>query len=246
MSPINPSVDALTLQSETLARPNVNLYGEDYALAPLDHTELNLFKAQFSELMSMIGSDERKIMNNRVQQYVLGLRAIKQALGGVRFQGVNAGDTTIGMSLIRPQFMKNNAVASAVIFRANWNQVFALGGTWYDWIFDGAGAPMSTGKDFGFVISHLKSLRTPVPLIAECDFLVGRSPLLPNDVRMLQAADTENNIAIIPLQTMTVIPKASFYARCRSDVPGTDNLPFGGLLFGLGRALKEEVPTWTT
>ncbi len=248
MSPINAAIDVLTLNSHSLVRPNVNLYGEDIALASLDQNELNLFKAQFAELMSMIGSDERKIMLNRVEQYVLGLRAIKQALGSVKFMGINAGDTTIGMSLIRPQFMQSNAVAGFGVgnCRLNWNQALPALGAWVDWIFNGAGTPMTTGKEFGFVISHIKSLLTPTPIIAEVEFLVGRSPLLPNDVRQLQAADTENNIAIQPLQTMILIPKASFYARARSDVAGTDNVPFGGLLFGLGRALKEEIPTWTT
>jgi hypothetical protein len=242
--PANLSVDSLTLQTECVARPTINLYGEDYALASLDNAELELWKAQFAELMSMIGSDERKIMLNRVAQYILGLRAVKMALGSVRFQGVNAGDTTIGMSLIRPQFMQANAVAGFGVgfCRANWNQV--LTAAWADWIFNGTGVPMSAGKDFGFVITHLKSLCQPNPFVAEVEFLVGRTQLLPNDVRNIRMFDSENNIAIQPLNTMIVIPKGSFYARARSDANGTDIMPLGGLLYGLGRVLKEEVPTW--
>jgi len=244
--PSNTTIDNLQPgSSKCLTDPSINLYGEDYALAPLDSLEISIWKAQFSELMMTLGSDERKIMLNRIDQYIYALRSIKQALGGVKFMGVNAGDTTIGMSLIRPQFMQSNAVAGFGVgnCRVTWNQV--LTAAWADWIFNGTGTPMAAGKDFGFVITHLKSLAQPNPFVAEVSFMVGRTQLLPNDVRNIRMFDSENNIAIQPTNTMIVIPKGSFYARARSDANGTDILPFGGLLYGLGRALKEEVPTWT-
>jgi hypothetical protein len=105
---------------------------------------------------------------------------------------------------------------------------------------------MTMGKDFGMVITHLKSLVSPTPFMTECRFQVGRTALLlPADVRNLSLADTENNIPIVPLPTMILIPKETFYARARSDIAGTENAPLGGLMFGLGRVLKEEVATWT-
>ncbi len=243
--PYNTTIDSISLQSDFVARPSINLYGEDYALAALDENELAIWKAQFSELMSMMGSDERKVMINRVTQYIIALRAIKQALGGVRFMGVNAGDTTIGMSLIRPQFTQANVVAgNGVGFcRVTWAQ--ALTTVWADWIYNGVGQPMTAGKDFGFAVTHIKSLTQPNPFVSEVEFTVGRSPLLPNDCRNIRMFDSENNIPIQPLNTMIVIPKASFYGRARSDANGTDQIVLGGLLYGLGRALKEEVPTWT-
>lgn len=247
MSPFNPAIDALSLKSESLTRSDVIAYGEKFTLADLRDDELALFKAQFADLMSMVGSDERKIMLARVDQYVIGLRAIKSALNGALFTGVNAGDTEVGMALIRPQFTKNNTPApSAVVYRTNWYQTL-VANTWTDWIMDGAGLPMTLGKDFGFVVTHIKSLNSPQPFFAEVRFVVGRTGiLLPADVRNLKLADTENNVPIIPLPTMYLIPKASFYARAKSDINGIDEIPLGGLIFGLGRALKEEVPTWTT
>jgi hypothetical protein len=244
--PSNTTIDNLSSSSKCVSMGNINLYGEDYALAGLDATELEIWKAQFGELMSMIGSDERKIMLNRIDQYIIALRAVKQALGSVRFMGINAGDTTIGMSLIRPQFMQSNAVAGfgAANCRTTWAQALTV--AWQDWMFNGAATPMAAGKDFGFVITHLKSLSQPNPFVAEVEFMVGRTQLLPNDVRNIRMFDSENDIPIQPLNTMIVIPKGSFYARARSDAVGTDILVLSGLLYGLGRALKEEVPTWTT
>ena len=248
----NPALDYITMASQACLRTSLTVYGEKFTLAPISQDELDLFKAQFGDLMSMVGSDERKIMLARVEQYIMGMRAIKQSLNSVGFTGVNAGDTELGMSLIRPQFTKSNTVANtpgpfATIYRPNWGLTL-VAGTWRDWIYDGAGNPMTLGKDFGWVVTHIKSLTSPVPFFSEIRFVVGRTGvLIPADVRALQLADTENNIPIVPLPTMYSIPKASFYARAMSDVNGIDNVPLGGLVFGLGRALKEEFPpTWTT
>lgn len=218
------------------------LYRDTFQLAPIDDAELAMFKAQFTSLLTMPGSDERKIMLDRLEVYIIALRAIKQSLSGVKFAGINAEDTELGMSFIRPQFTKNNVVAGAV-YRANWNQILAAN-TWGDWIFDGAGQPMSTGRDFGLVITHLKSLISPTPFLTECRFVVGRSQLLPLDTRNSIIADTENNVPIVAIPSMIIIPKGSLYARAKSDINGTDNMPLGGLVFGLGRVLKEEVATW--
>ncbi|MFA6358889.1 MAG: hypothetical protein WCY09_09565 [Candidatus Omnitrophota bacterium] len=242
--PSNAIIDAINMNSRSVTRVDMVAYGEKFTLAPLTQDELELFKAQFADLMSMVGSDERKIMLARVEQYILGLRAIKSSLNGTLFTGVNAGDTELGMSLIRPQFTRNNAIANLAAYRANWNQTL-VANTWTDWIFDGAGQPMLLGRDFGWVVTHLKSLTAPVPFFSEIRFVVGRTGImLPADVRALQMADTENNVSIIPLPTMYSIPKASFYARAKADSGGIDNVPLGGILFGLGRALREEIPTW--
>jgi hypothetical protein len=249
-----PQIDALNLtprpnrmgvDTNPCTRNSIKLYSDNLKLSPLTDDELNIFKAQFSTLLTMPGSDERKIMLDRVDAYIIALRSIKQSLNEVNFAGLNAEDTEIGMSLIRPQFTVAGAVATPLNYRTNWNQ--ALTPVWADWLWNGAGSPYTVGKDFGLVVTHLKSLVTPTPFMTECRFQVGRTGILiPTDVRTFQQADTENQVAIAAIPTMILIPKASFYARARSDVNGTDQVALGGLVFGLGRALKEETPTWTT
>jgi len=253
MSNFLPQIDALNLvpkpnrggtDTNPCTRVNIKLYSDNLKLCPLNDDELNIFKAQFSTLLSMPGSDERKIQLDRIEAYIIALRAIKQSLNEVTFAGLNAEDTELGMSLIRPMFTVAGAVAVPLAYKTNWNQ--ALTAVWADWIWNGAGAAMTVGKDFGMVITHLKSLVSPTPFMTECRFEVGRTGILnPSDVRCFIQGDTENNVAIASIPTMILIPKASFYARARSDVNGTDQIALGGLVFGLGRALKEEVPTWT-
>jgi hypothetical protein len=215
----------------------MKLYADSFTLAPINADELALFKAQFSEILMMQGSDERKLMLGRVPQYMIAMRAVKQALNQAAFAGIYAEDTEVGMGYIRPQFVR-----SAAAYRTVWTQAVAV--AWADWFFEGAGNPYAVGRDFGLVITHLKSLNTPLPLATEVRFNVGRTQLLPVDTRNLQLADTENDIPIIPVPTMILIPKASFYARIRGDAAGNDAIVPGGLVFGLGRVLREEVPTW--
>lgn len=224
-----------------VTRDEIILYGETYKLGPaLDQDELDIFKAQFAVLLAAPGSDERRLMLDRLDVYVMGLRAVKHALNDVKFAGINPEDTEIGFGLLRPQFLRANSA-----YKTTWS-ITMVAATWTDWLYETAGNAFSVGKDFGFVATHLKSFTTPDPFASEVKFEVGRRGILiPNDVRNLRLADTENNVALFPIPSMIAIPKSSFYGRSKSDVGGTDELGVGGLVIGLGRVLKEESATWT-
>ncbi|GAH60642.1 unnamed protein product [marine sediment metagenome] len=225
--------------------PEATLYKETLTLGPIDEDELALFKAQFGALLAAPSSDERKLMLDRLTAYVIALRAIKHELNDIKFRGLNPEDTELGFSFIRPQFTVAGAAAVPQVFKRNWQIAFAAVATWYDWFWNGALTAYTMGKDFGLVITHLKSLVTPVPFMAECRFEVGRTGILiPFDVRMLRVGDTENGTAIVPIPTMILKPRASLYAQALADVAGTDEVALGGLVFGLGRVLKETTPTW--
>ena len=216
--------------------PEATLYKETLTLGPIDEDELALFKAQFGALLAAPSSDERKLMLDRLTAYVIAMRAIKHELNGIKFRGLNPEDTELGFGFIRPQFVR-----AAAAYKTNWNIAFAAVATYYDWLYEGAGAAFAVGKDFGLVITHLKSLVTPTPFMAECRFEVGRTGILiPFDVRMLRVGDTENGTSIVPIPTMILKPKASLYARAMADVADTDEVVLGGLVFGLGRVLKQE------
>lgn len=237
---LTPRLDPRGVDSNPCTMLEAKLYQETYKLAPLDSDELEIFKAQFGGLLAPPGSEERKIMLDSLSLYVIGLRAIKQALNSPKFAGLNPGDTELGFGIIRPQFTR-----AAAAYKYQWT--IALTTAWADWLYETATNAYTIGKDFGLVVSHLKSLVTPTPFMAECRFQVGRTGILiPSDTRGLRLADTENGVSIIPIPGMILIPKSSFYARAKADVAGTDEVPLGGLAIGLGRVLKEESPaTWT-
>jgi hypothetical protein len=143
--------------------------------------------------------------------------------------------------LIRPQYTQ----AGAPLYKQTWLTP-ALTVAWADWLFGvAAGTPFTIGRDFGLVITHLKSLVSPIPFMSECRFVIGRTTLVPSPVRELRVGDTRNGIALVGLPTMILKPQVSFYATCRADRNGTDEIELGGLAFGLGRVLTQLWPaTW--
>lgn len=224
-----------------VTRPSVDLYGESLSLGNvLSQDELDLFKAQFATLISVPGSEERRIMLDRLSVYIIAIRAIKQSLNGITFKGLNPEDTELGMGLIRPQFTR-----AAAAYKTTWSH--AVTTSWADWLYETAGIAYAIGKDFGLCITHVKSLVTPSPFMAEGKFTVGRrGALIPVDTRNLRLGDNENGIAVVTVPTMVLIPRSSLYAKIKGDSAGTDEIGVGGLVIGLGRVLKEETATWTS
>lgn len=219
-------------------RSEFTLYGESFTLDPIDAEELETFKAQFGAILSMPGSEERRVMLDRLDIYVIAMRAIKHELNGPKFAGLNAGDTELGMGIIRPQFTR-----AAAAYKTSWS--VAITTSWADWFYETSGNGYAVGKDFGLVITHLKSLITPEPFLAEARFKVSRIELLPHDARMIKVGDNENGIAVVAIPSMILKPKSTFYSRLKGDTAGTDHIALGGLIYGLGRSIKEETATWT-
>jgi len=215
--------------------PEATLYKETLMLGPLDGDELAIFKAQFGALLAAPGSEERKLMLDRLSTYVIALRAIKHELKDIKFRGLNPEDTELGFGHIRPVFTK---VGGTV--KGNWQIALTTNATYQAWLGESLTAGYAMADNFGLVITHLKSLVTPAPFMAEVAFEVGRTGILiPVDVRGLRVGDTENGVSIVPIPTLILKPEATFLATARADVAGTDEIVLGGLVIGLGKALKQ-------
>jgi len=218
---------------------DVKLYGESLALGdPLDRLELAIFKEQFIQLLAAPGSEERKLMLNRVEQYILGLRAVKGKVGNVKFRGVNPSQTEIGFGLIRPVFTISQIASPRITWIQNYTVAYA------NMFCNAAGtAGYGIGASFGLCITHLKSFNTPLPVLSEIQVTIGRSVLLPIDVRNIRMADTENQVAIVPIPTLIATPQNTLWITGRSDTVAAtqDEVALGGLVYGLGRALIQTV-----
>ncbi|HUV51591.1 MAG TPA: hypothetical protein VMW64_00775 [Dehalococcoidia bacterium] len=222
-------------QLNPVTRKQIKLYNQTYVLGkPLDDDELALFKSQFVTLLAAPGSEERTLMLDRLEAYIVTLRAVKEELGGKKFKGLNPEDTELGFGYIRPVFTQ---VAGAV--KVTWAQPFTV--AWADWFSSAPGIGYLIGLSFGFCATHLKSLLTPTPVLAECQFTISRTGvLIPFDVRSLRVGDTVNGIPIVPMPTLMLLPRDVFYGGGRSDTVAavTDEVQLGGLVFGLGRAIR--------
>lgn len=223
----------------------VVLSGESFELGkPFTEDELAIWKDQFATLLAGPGSEERKIQLDRIRAYVAGTRAILQAVGRPAFKGINAGNTEGGFSHIRPVFiLLGGGVATAPL---SWE--FAFTSTYAAWVFATGTTPQTIGDSFGLIITHLLSLVTPAPYIAEIQVKTSRNDRLPVDVRALTIADNVNGVAVIPIPTIIALPKSTLYIRARSDTTGsvTDKVALRGLAVGLGKALSAEGASYPT
>ena len=226
-----------------LAKRELSLYGQKFSLAELDAEEQEIFEDNFNKLLSTTDSQVRKIFEERVDTIVAGVMAIKEKLNRRKFRGMNPGDAEIGFGFIRPGFVKTGGVAAGNV-RANWLLNFGAIGTWVAYL-DGLNitTPFPLSEDHGLIITHLVS-QVNTPFVREVHFHIGRVDLIPEDVSDILIADNINQVAVFPIPTKIVLPEDELLVTANGEV-GIDHLKLGGLVVGLGRLLKAEVPAWT-
>ena len=229
-----------TQQSPAVRAQTITLFDTQYTLAPMNDNELSIFNAQFPTLFGVPDSEERLIMSARVNIFMYGLRAIKYKLDNPAFKGLNPADNELGFGSIRPQF----TCTALAGYKTNWNQVL-VANTWTDYFFTGADTGYQIGRDFGLIVTHLASYVSPTPFVSEVHNVIGRTDIIPTDVRPIKLADNNNGIAYYPLPSMFMMPRDTWWLEIMADNAGTEILQPGGLVVGFGRVLKETAPTWT-
>jgi len=242
---LSPRPGGLGVDVNPCTRPSIGLYKETLNLgSPLTDDELEIFKAQFATLLAGPGSEERKVQLDRIDTYVVGLRAIKHELGDMAFVGMNPEDTELGFGHIRPVFLQANVPAAAGVSRTTWTEAYA-GTAFIDYIMNGAGVAQILGDSFGLIITHVMSLRTPTPFTAEMSWVAGRTGvMIAIDVRALRIGDNVNGVAVIPIPTIISKPKSTLFCQTRCDILGTDHIAVRGLVVGLGRAIRAVSPAY--
>lgn len=227
------------------------LYDRTYNLAPLDSTEMDYFNAAFSTLLGTHDSVERQIYLDRQDVVLAAVQAVKAATypANPAFRGFEPGDMELGMSPIRPEHVTYGA---SIGHPGAWDFTIASQ-TWTDWLVGQgtAGVGYTLDKRMGQLILYAKNYDSPVPLVSELFFKIGRTQLMPMDVRNIQLLDNVNNVALYPLPTMLVLPSVDqLWSQMYSDVGsggGVTRTAIGGLTIGLGAFLKQQSSiTWQT
>ncbi|MBA7618712.1 hypothetical protein ES703_26043 [subsurface metagenome] len=227
-----------------LAKKEITLYGSRFALASLDAEEQGILENNFNTLLGTTDSQVRKILEQRIDTIVAGIMAIKDKLNNRKFRGMNPADMEIGFGFIRPQFVRY-----AGDEKTDWDVVLsgmavAAAALEYDrWLDSDGGIAFVLPEDFGLIITHLVSQVTPEPLVRGVHFQIGRINLIPEEVSDIMLGDNENGIAVYPIPTKIVLPEDELLATVIGH-EGTEYLKLGGLVVGLGRILKAEIPSW--
>jgi hypothetical protein len=225
-------VKVATLPS--LAKKEIDLYGQNYSMASLDEEEQAIFEDNFNKLLGTTDSQVRKIFEERADTILAGLMAIKEKLERRKFRGMNPGDMEIGMAIIRPGFTIYNSN-----IRTDWNVNLTGMGTWDRFLDESAAGGFILSEDFGLIITHLVSQVTPEPFVRAIHFEIGRVNLIPEEVSDIILGDNENGVALYPIPTKFVLPEDQLRVKVEGHA-GTEYLKLGGLVIGLGRLLKEE------
>jgi len=231
----------LRTDERALTRNTIRLYGTEYQLAPLDHEELEIFNVQFPKLLAASTSIARQIQLQRVEDYITAIRAIKHWLHGVAFRGLQPGDSELGFQWIRPQFTHD---PNAATYRKDWRVPLAAN-TWTAFIGTGHNIAYTVGKDFGIVVTHVTSHVRPTPFVTQFQTNVHRAQLSPITMRSIVIKDTRRRVSVYPLPTLLIMPTHAWFVQLLANVGGTEDLELGGLVIGLGRALRETTPTWS-
>lgn len=227
-----------------LAKSDIIMYGQKYTLASLDSDEIAIFEDNFNKLLATADSQVRKIFEERVDTIVAGIMAIKEKLAGRKFRGLNPADMEIGMGFIRPEFVKTNiTVPAAPSIPHDWLVAITGSGTWDRWLDSAAATGFVLSEDHGLIITHLTS-QVAVPFARAVHFQIGRVNLIPEDVSDIILGDNENGVAVFPVPTKIVLPEDELLATVTGDFGGNEYLKLGGLVVGLGRLLKAEMPVW--
>jgi len=221
------------------------MYGQKYTMAGLDSEEQAVFEDNFNKLLATTDSQVRKILEERVDTIVAGIMSIKEKLNGRKFRGLNPADMEIGMGFIRPEFVKSAfTIPAAPHIPHDWLVAITGSGTWDRWLDAGAGAGFVLSEDHGLIITHLTSQVTPTPFVRAVHVQIGRVNLIPEDVSDILLGDNENGVAVFPVPTKIVMPEDELLATVTGDFAGNEYLKLGGLVIGLGRLLKAEMPVW--
>jgi hypothetical protein len=223
----------------SLAKTEINLYGQKYTLDSLDEEEQSIFEDNFNKLLGTTDSQVRKILEERADTILAGVMAIKNKLESRKFRGMNPADMEIGMGFIRPEFVKYNTTIIN-----DWNKTLTGMGTWDRWLDASATAGFTLSEDHGLIITHLVSQVTPTPFVRGVHFWIGRTELIPEEVSDIILGDNVNGIAVYPVPTKVYLPEDEFRAKI-TGIAGTEYLKLGGLVIGLGRLLKAETPSWS-
>lgn len=220
----------------------LKLYNSEYKLAALDPEELAILNAQMPTLLAAPTSVQRMIQEQRLDAYVMAIRATKEKLNGPKFRGVNPSDTELGIGPIRPIYTFD---PTTTLRRTTWLEPGIAAVTWTDFIGAGAGIGYQLGRDFGLVITHLISYVTPTPLLSEVRFVFGRTQLLPLSVRPIRIGDDVNGISIYPVPTVFCVPRDNLRVQVYVDNAGGEEIELGGFVIGLGSVLNDMVGVWT-
>lgn len=214
-----------------------------FAETGLTPEETNIWETQWRELFMPPWSFERQFINSRKSVVDAGIRAAKNLLDEKKFGGINAANSEIGISMIRPGHvgLVNGTVPEAdnvwkwkhdVVKTAN-----AVG--FENWIHSPTTATTAYSvPEELFIIPLYVVEENACPRIQCIKMDIGRANILYYDVAGCRIRDYQTGYNLIPLPTTYWAPEMDVLVALAHKNVGTTEPRLGGFTVGYGSFLN--------
>lgn len=229
--------------TNTLRKPQgnfeVTVHDKEFPTESFTSAEAKLFEQQLNDLVAEM--DSSVLANILLQRQDIVAKAAafaKQDLEGKVFGGINAGDSEIGFSVLRPGHIRADPADGTP--ENDWYFEPTAQG-WNDWVGDGAGNDYAVSEDqvsvvLAFVDQDVNSEVSGLNV----DNWGRNMDMLPHDLNDLRMGDNERGVMVKALPTLIAREGNSIHARLRYDRIAESQPRLFGLTFGVGSFLNAE------
>lgn len=221
----------------------LSIQNATFAETGLTPEEANLWETQWRELFMAPWSYERQFLNGKKAVIDAGIRAAKNLLDEKKFGGLNAANSEIGISAIRPGHvgLVNGTVPEADnVWKWKHDCVKAANAVGFEnWIHSPTTATTaySVPKEL-FIMPLYVVEENGCPRIQCMKMDIGRANILYYDVSACRCRDYQTGINLIPLPTTYWSPEMDVLVALQHKNVGTTEPRLGGFTIGYGSFLN--------
>jgi len=220
----------------------LSIQNATFAETALTGEEQSLWENQWRELFMPPWSFERQFINSKKAIVDAGIRAGKNALDERKFGGINAADSEIGISTIRPGHvgLVNGTVPEADnVWKWKHDCVKAASTVGFEyWIHSPTTATTAyTLPEECFIIPLYIVEENCSPRIQTIKMDIGRANILHYDVAACRLRDYATGVNLIPLPTTFWAPEMDVHIALQHKMNGTTEPRLGGFTVAYGSFL---------
>lgn len=215
------------------------IQGEEFAETALTEDEMSLLQEQWADMFMPPWSLERQFINSKWETVKRAVQVAKNSLDELTFGGFNAGNSEIGISMIRPGqvgLVESAGCEANNVWKWKHDTVRAANATGFEnWIHS------PTTATTAFAVNH-DSFFYPMYIIEEqanakiktVKMDIGRTNILHYDVSACRIRDYNTGINLIPLPTTFWLPDMSILVALDFKQAGTTEPRLGGFCVAKG------------
>lgn len=226
----------------------LQIQNAEFAETNLTPEEQDIWNKQWAELFMPPWSYERKFINAKKDIVDMGIRAAKNALDEKKFGGLNAANTEIGISPIRPGhvgLVNGTDPEANQVWKWKHDCLKASNGVGFEnWIHSPTSATTAFAvHENAFIIPLYVVEENCSPRIQTIKMDIGRANILYYDVAACRLRDYQSGVNLIPLPTTFWSPEEDVLVALQHKMNGTTEPRLGGFTVAEGTFLDASTYT---